>query len=56
LADLAILARKPVGVVCSGVKSILDVPATLEQLETLSVPVVSFPHQALPRLLPEGLG
>ena len=41
-ADLAILARTPVAVVCSGVKSILDVPATLEYLETLGVPVVGF--------------
>ena len=41
-ADLATLARTPVAVVCSGVKSILDVPATLEQLETLGVPVVGF--------------
>ena len=41
-ADLIALARTPVTVVCSGVKSILDVPATLEQLETLSVPVAGF--------------
>ncbi len=41
-ADLASLARTPVAVVCSGVKSILDVPATLEYLETLGVPVVGF--------------
>lgn len=41
-ADLGALARTPVGVVCSGVKSILDVPATLEQLETLGVPVVGY--------------
>ena len=41
-ADLAMLARTPVAVVCSGVKSILDVPATLEHLETLSVPVAGF--------------
>jgi pseudouridylate synthase len=41
-ADLATLARTPVAVVCSGVKSILDVPATLEQLETLGVPVAGF--------------
>jgi pseudouridine-5'-phosphate glycosidase len=41
-ADLATLARTPVAVVCSGVKSILDVPATLEQLETLRVPVAGF--------------
>ena len=41
-ADLAALARSPVAVTCSGVKSILDVPATLEQLETLGVPVVGY--------------
>jgi len=41
-ADLAALARTPVTVVCSGVKSILDAPATLEYLETLGVPVVGF--------------
>ncbi|MGF1473398.1 MAG: pseudouridine-5'-phosphate glycosidase [Rubrobacteraceae bacterium] len=41
-ADLTTLARTPVAVVCSGVKSILDVPATLEQLETLGVPVVGY--------------
>jgi len=41
-ADLATLARTPVAVVCSGVKSILDVPATLEYLETIGVPVVGF--------------
>lgn len=41
-ADLATLADTPVAVVCSGVKSILDVPATLEYLETAGVPVVGF--------------
>jgi pseudouridylate synthase len=41
-ADLAVLVGTPVAVVCSGVKSILDVPATLEYLETLGVPVVGF--------------
>lgn len=41
-ADLAALARTPVVVVCAGVKSILDVPATLEHLETLGVPVVGY--------------
>lgn len=41
-ADLAALARTPIAVVCSGVKSILDVPATLEQLETLGVLVVGY--------------
>ena len=38
-ADLGALARTPVLVVCSGVKSLLDVPATMEVLETLGVPV-----------------
>jgi pseudouridylate synthase len=47
-ADLATLAAVPVLVVCSGVKSILDIAATLEQLETLSVPVVGFGTDAFP--------
>ena len=47
-ADLASLARTPVAVVCSGVKSILDVPATLEYLETLGVTVVGFRTQRFP--------
>ncbi|MFM1917927.1 MAG: Pseudouridine-5-phosphate glycosidase [Actinomycetota bacterium] len=41
-ADLTTLANTPITVVCSGVKSILDVPATLERLETLSVTVVAY--------------
>jgi pseudouridylate synthase len=41
-ADLSALARTPVAVICSGVKSILDVPATLEYLETMGVPVIGF--------------
>jgi pseudouridine-5'-phosphate glycosidase len=40
-ADLTALSRTRVLVVASGVKSILDVPATLERLETLGVPVAS---------------
>jgi pseudouridine-5'-phosphate glycosidase len=47
-ADLATLARTPVAVVCSGVKSILDVPATLEHLESLGVPVVGFRTERFP--------
>ncbi|MER8187143.1 pseudouridine-5'-phosphate glycosidase [Kitasatospora sp. NPDC094015] len=38
--DLALLARTRITVVCAGVKSILDVPATLERLETLGVTVL----------------
>ena len=41
-ADLTALASAPIVVVCAGVKSILDVGATLERLETLSVPVVGY--------------
>lgn len=41
-ADLTTLASTRITVVCSGVKSILDVPATLERLETLSVTVVTY--------------
>ena len=47
-SDLATLARTPVAVICSGVKSILDVPATLEQLETLGVPVVGYRTRRFP--------
>lgn len=41
-ADLTELSRTPVSVICAGVKSILDIPKTLEFLETMGVPVVSF--------------
>ena len=47
-ADLTALVRTPVAVVCSGVKSILDVPATLEYLETLGVPVVGYRTHRFP--------
>jgi len=47
-ADLGVLASTPILVVCAGVKSILDVPATLEYLETLSVPVVGYRTAAFP--------
>jgi pseudouridine-5'-phosphate glycosidase len=47
-ADLHELARTPVAVVCAGAKSILDLPATLEVLETLGVPVVGYRTDAFP--------
>jgi pseudouridine-5'-phosphate glycosidase len=47
-ADLAALARTPVLVVCSGVKSMLDVPATVEALETLGVPLLGWQTGELP--------
>ncbi|MFO0872950.1 MAG: pseudouridine-5'-phosphate glycosidase [Phycisphaerales bacterium] len=48
-ADLFALARSPVCVVCSGAKSILDLPATLEMLDSLGVAVIGFRTSALPR-------
>ena len=47
-ADLPELARTPTVVACSGVKSLLDVEATLELLETLGVPVLGFRTETLP--------
>lgn len=47
-ADLSTLAVAPIAVVCAGVKSVLDIPATLERLETLSVPVVGFGTNKFP--------
>jgi pseudouridine-5'-phosphate glycosidase len=47
-ADLPLLARTPIAVVCSGVKSILDIGATLERLETLSVTVLGYRTDRFP--------
>jgi pseudouridylate synthase len=47
-ADLAELARTQALVVCAGVKSLLDVPATAEVLESLGVPVLGFGTDELP--------
>lgn len=47
-ADIPTLARTPAVVVSSGVKSLLDVPATAELLETLGVPVLGFRTDTLP--------
>jgi pseudouridylate synthase len=47
-ADIVELARTPVAVVCAGVKTILDVPRTLEALETFGVPVVTLQSQQFP--------
>lgn len=46
--DLAALARLPITVVCAGVKSILDVAATLQRLETLNVAVVAVGTDVFP--------
>jgi pseudouridylate synthase len=47
-ADLTALARTPITVVAAGVKSILDVPATLERLETLGVPGLGYRTSRFP--------
>jgi pseudouridine-5'-phosphate glycosidase len=47
-ADLAELTRSPVLIVSSGVKSLLDVPATAEVLESLSIPVLGWRTDTLP--------
>jgi len=47
-ADLTTLSRTPIGVVCAGVKSILDIGATLERLETLNVSVIGYGTNRFP--------
>jgi pseudouridine-5'-phosphate glycosidase len=47
-ADLVALVSSPVLVACSGAKSILDIPATMEHLETLGIPVLGFRTETLP--------
>jgi pseudouridine-5'-phosphate glycosidase len=50
-ADVLELARTPVAVVCAGAKGILDLAATLEMLETMSVPVVGYGTEEFPAFL-----
>ena len=47
-ADLVALARTRICVVCAGVKSILDIPATLERLETLGIGVAGYRTERFP--------
>jgi pseudouridine-5'-phosphate glycosidase len=47
-ADLLALVQCPVAVTCSGAKSLLDIRATMEYLETLAIPVVGFRTDTLP--------
>jgi pseudouridine-5'-phosphate glycosidase len=47
-ADLSTLAVTPITVVSAGVKSVLDIAATLERLETLSVPVIGYDTKIFP--------
>ena len=55
-SDLEELARTPMAVVCAGPKAILDVPATLEYLETRGVPVVAVGQEELPGFYSTSLG
>lgn len=55
-ADLMELSRTPMIVVCAGAKSILDLPATWERLETFGVPVVGFGTNELPGFFTAGTG
>jgi pseudouridine-5'-phosphate glycosidase len=55
-ADLGELARTPVAVVCAGPKAILDVPLTLEYLETQGVPVLAIGTAELPGFYSRGSG
>jgi pseudouridine-5'-phosphate glycosidase len=47
-ADLTTLGRTPIAVVCAGVKSILDIGATIERLETLNVTVIGYRTNRFP--------
>lgn len=52
--DLTELSRTPVAVVCSGVKSILDISKTLEMLETLGVPIFGYKTRYFPEFYCQG--
>jgi pseudouridylate synthase len=55
-ADLIELGRSPVAVVCAGAKSILDIPKTLEVLETQGVPVVGYGTDVFPAFFARSSG
>jgi pseudouridine-5'-phosphate glycosidase len=55
-ADLFELSRTPVAVACAGAKSILDLPQTLEVLETFAVPVVGYRTDIFPAFYVESSG
>lgn len=47
-ADLQVLSKYPMIVVCAGAKSILDLPATVEKLETNGIPVIGYQTDSFP--------
>lgn len=56
IADLTELSRTRMCVVCAGVKSVLDIPRTLEVLETLGVAVASFKSPTFPAFFSQSSG
>jgi pseudouridylate synthase len=55
-ADLTELSRTPVAVVCAGAKAILDLPRTVEVMETLGIPVVGYGTNEFPAFYSRGSG
>ncbi len=55
-ADLPVLAKTPIIVVCSGAKAILDLPATLEYLETMGIPVLGYQTDDFPAFYSKSSG
>jgi pseudouridine-5'-phosphate glycosidase len=55
-ADLIELGRTPVAVICAGAKSILDLPLTMEVLETQGVPVIGYQTDTLPAFFSRSSG
>jgi len=55
-ADMSQLAKTPIVVVCAGAKAILDLPATLEYLETNSVPIVGYQTDEFPAFFSRNSG
>jgi pseudouridine-5'-phosphate glycosidase len=55
-ADLTELSRTPVAVVCAGAKAILDLPRTVEVLETLGIPVVGYGTEEFPAFYSQASG
>jgi pseudouridine-5'-phosphate glycosidase len=55
-ADLVELGRSPVALICAGAKSILDIPKTLEFLETQGVPVIAYGSDTFPAFFARSSG
>lgn len=53
-ADLKVLSETPMVIVCSGALSVVDVPATLDYLETMGVPVIGYQTDKFPEFVLQG--